>query len=157
VLAGCGACLYARSQGLGAAGSLVAGLGYMFAGKWMLHLLGAGHHTFAPIAWLPLVVYLLEQAIRRAAAGEVVLALLRAAWAGALFAVLCLGGQPQLSFYAGLFLALWTLGPALETAKNRRVAIVRWAGLGAWAAVWAIGLFAVQLLPTAEATRETTR
>ena len=75
-----------RGQGLGTAGALVAGIGYMFGGKWMLHLLGAGHQTFAPIAWLPLIVLLLEQAIRRAGRGEVVAALLRAAWAGALIA-----------------------------------------------------------------------
>jgi len=160
VVAGWGAYAYARSQGLGVAGSLVAGIGYMFAGKWMLHLLGAGHHTFAPIAWLPLVVLLMEQAIRRSGRGEVVAALLCAAWGGAVFGVLCLGAQPQLTFYAGLFLALWTLGPALEAApawRRRLPALARWAGLGAWAALWALGLFAVQLLPTAEAAKETTR
>jgi type IV secretory pathway VirB2 component (pilin) len=159
IVAGWGAYAYGRSQGLGVAGGLVTGLGYMFAGKWMLHLLGAGHHNFAPLAWLPLIVLLLEQAIRRAARSEVVAALLRAAWAGGLFGILCLGGQPQLSFYAGLFLALWTLGPALETSAGgrRSAALARWAGLGVWAALWAVGLFAVQLLPTAEATQWTTR
>ncbi len=160
VVAGWGAYAYGRSQGLGGAASLVTGLGFMFGGKWMLHLLGAGHQTFAPIAWLPLIVLLLEGALRRAGRGEVVSALLRAAWAGAVLGVLALGAQPQLTFYAGLFLALWTLGPALEgarTGRRRLAALARWAGLGVWAAAWAVGLFAVQLLPTMEAARESTR
>jgi hypothetical protein len=160
IIAGWGAYAYARSQGLGTAGSLVTGLGYMFAGSWMLHLLGAGHHPFAPVAWLPLAVLLLERAVRRAGRGEVVAALLNAAWGGAVFGVLCLGAQPQLTFYAGAFLAVWLLGPALEGAatwRRRAAALARWAGLGCWAGLFAVGLFAVQLLPTAEATRLTTR
>jgi hypothetical protein len=160
IVAGWGAFAWARSQGLGFAGSLVTGLGYMFAGAWMLHLLAAGHHPFAPIAWLPWVVLLMEQAVRRARRGEVVAALLRAAWGGAVFGVLCLGAQPQLTFYAGAFLAVWLLGPALEGASTWRArggALAQWAGLGCWAGLWAVGLFAVQLLPTAEAARLTTR
>src|SRR5207244_4280002 len=91
ILAGWGAHAWARSHGLGGAGALVTALGTMFAGKWMLHLLTAGHHTFAPLAWLPLVVLLLEQAMRRAGSGEVTASLLRAGWGGAVFGVLCLG------------------------------------------------------------------
>ena len=54
---------------------------------------------------------------------------------------------------------VWLLGPAFATARGgkRGAALLRWAGLGVWAAVWAVGLFAVQLLPTAEAAKETTR
>jgi hypothetical protein len=160
IIAGWGGYAWARSHGLGTAGSLVTGSGCMFAGAWMLHLLTAGHHPFAPFAWLPWVVLLMEQAMRRAGRGEVVAALLCAAWGGALFGVLALGAQPQLTFYAGGFLAVWLLGPALEGAsawRNRGRALACWAGLGAWAGLWAVGLFAVQLLPTAEATRLTTR
>jgi hypothetical protein len=160
IIAGWGAYAYARSQGLGVAGALVCGIGYMFAGKWMLHLLGAGHTIFAPIAWLPLGLLLLEQAFRRGERGELVAALLWAAWAGGLFGLLALGAQPQLTIYAGIFLALWTFGSVLEAAptwRQRLPALARWAGLGAWAALWALGLFAVQLLPTAEAAPETTR
>jgi hypothetical protein len=160
VIAGWGAYAWARAQGLQTAGALVAGLGFMFGGKWMLHLLLAGHHTFAPIAWLPLVTLLLEGAVHRAGRGQVVAALLGATWAGALLGVMALGAQPQLTFYAGLFLAAWTLGPALEGVGVRRHlpgALARWAALGAWAGAWAAGLAAVQLLPTAEAARETSR
>jgi hypothetical protein len=160
VIAGWGAYAYARSRGLGMGGSLVTGLGYMFAGKWLLHLLGGGHHTFAPIAWLPVVLLLMNAALVRAGRGQIVAALLCATWGGAVFGVLCLGTQPQLTFYAGLFLAVWLLGPAFQgtrTRAERAAALGRWAGLGAWAAAWAIGVFAVQLLPSAEAAKETTR
>jgi hypothetical protein len=159
VVAGWGAFTYARTQGLNPLPALVTGLGTMFAGKWMLHLLGAGHYNFAPLAWLPWVVLLLEQGLRWAGAGQVAKALLCAAWGGAVFGVLALGAQPQLTFYAGLFLVLWTLGPALESVPRglKGQALLRWAGIGTWAALWAVGVFAVQLLPTAEATRETTR
>jgi hypothetical protein len=105
-------------------------------------------------------VLLFESALRRAGRGEAVAALARGAWAGAALGALALGAQPQLTFYAGLFLALWTLGPALEGARagrGRAAALARWAALGAWAAAWAFGVFAVQLLPTAEAARESTR
>jgi hypothetical protein len=168
ILAGCAACAYARGQGLGPFAAGVAGLGYMFAGKWLLHLLGGAHVTFAPLAWLPLVLLALEQALGRAGRGEAAAALAWGAGAGLIFGVAVLGAQPQLPFYAGLFVALWTLGPVLEQAgflggggarSRRRTAgaLLRWVGLGAWAALWAVGLAAVQLLPTLEATRETSR
>src|SRR6266446_810485 len=35
---------YARYRGLGPAAALVAGIGFMFAGKWLLHVLAGGHY-----------------------------------------------------------------------------------------------------------------
>ena len=104
-----GWCMFAlaRGEGLGTTASLVAGIGYMFAGKWLLHLLAGGHTILAPLAWLPLVVLLLEGAVRQGS-------FLRATGAGAAFALIVLGTHPQVTFYAGLFLALWSLGPCLE-------------------------------------------
>jgi hypothetical protein len=136
----------------------VAAVGYMFAGKWLLHLLAGGHTILAPLAWLPLAVLLLDGAVRRGS-------FLRATAAGTAFALVVLGTHPQVTFYAGLFLAVWTLGPALERAgylgagPGQRSArpIVTWAVLGAWAAVVAVALSAVQLLPALEAAPETTR
>src|SRR5262249_52877386 len=69
------------------------------------------------------------------------------------FALVILGTHPQWTFYAGLFLALWTLGPARDEAGG----LVRWAGYGAWAAALALALAAVQLLPTLEAAALSTR
>jgi len=152
---------YARSQNLTRTGATIAALGYMFAGKWMLHLLLAGHSMFIGIAWLPLVALGLERSIRRGS-------LVSATWAGAAFAMIVLATHPQLTFYAGLFLAVWTLGTALELAgflgaegsrswRRTGLALGRWLVLGAWLALVAVGLAAVQLLPTFEAVRWTSR
>jgi hypothetical protein len=161
LVAGWGMYAYSRSQGLGVVGGLVSAIGFMFAGKWMLHLLGAGHYTTIGLAWLPLVLLCLDQAIRR---GSV----LWGTWAGGLFALVILGTQPQWSFYAGVFIALWTLGTALENAgyfgtapaqRPRRTvaALASWLGWGAWTAALALALSAVQLLPTLEAAAESSR
>jgi hypothetical protein len=160
VIAGWGTYQCARGQGLGVAAALVAAGGFMFAGKWMLHLLAAGHYVTVGLAWLPWVLLLLEGAIRRHSFA-------RATAAGAVFALVVLGTHPQWTFYAGLFLALWTLGPALEVGgafddeprRWRRMAgaLARWAGYGAWAAALALALAAVQLLPTLEAAALSTR
>jgi hypothetical protein len=152
---------YARSQDLGQPGALVAAIGYMFAGKWLLHLLGGGHYITIGLAWLPLVVLCLERAIRR---GSVIWA----TGAGGAYGLLALGTQPQWTFYAGLFLALWTLGTALKEAgyldgvgpRSRRrttFLLLRWAGLGAWTAVLGAALAAVQFLPTLEAAGQSMR
>jgi hypothetical protein len=155
ILAGWGMFGYASNQGLGRAGSLVAAVGYMFAGRWMLHLLVGGHYIVVGLAWLPLVLLLLERSIREGSFSWATLA-------GAVFALLFLGTQPQWTFYAGIFLALWTLGTALEQAgllgdAGKRsstalgMALARWLMCGAWLLVVAVGLSAVQLLPTSEA------
>ena len=69
VIAGWGTFAYVRFRGLGVMGSLVAAVGFMFAGKLLLHLLLAGHYFFAPVAWLPLVLLGLEAAICAAEPG----------------------------------------------------------------------------------------
>src|SRR5262245_20879766 len=55
---------YARHRGLFLLPALVAAVGYMFAGRWMLHLLGGGHYITIGLAWLPLVLLCLDRAIR---------------------------------------------------------------------------------------------
>lgn len=146
---------YASSQGLGQLGALVAAFGYMFAGKWLLHLLAGGHYPMLGLAWMPLVLLFLERAIHRAS-------LLDATWAGCAFALIILGSHPQVTFFGGLFVGLWTLGPALETAgwfRERRLAplprslagaVGLWLGLGLWTVFLAASLAAVQLLPNIE-------
>jgi hypothetical protein len=152
---------YASYQGLKGPGALVAAIGYMFAGKWLLHILGGGHYNMVALAWLPLVLLWLEQAIRRRS-------LVRATWAGVAFALIVLGAFPYVTLYAGLFTALWTLGTALEDcgylggsgarSQLRTVlALSRWAGLGLWVALVAVALGAVQLLPGLESSAQSSR
>jgi hypothetical protein len=152
---------YARSQGLGETAALVAAFCYMFAGKWLLHLLAAGHYITIGLAWLPLVLLCLERAVRRRS-------VLYATWAGGVYGLLTLGTQPQWTFYAGIFLAMWTLGTALEQAgylggtgprsRWRTIgALGCWLGCGAWTAMLAVALAAVQFLPTLEAVGQSMR
>jgi hypothetical protein len=161
ILAGWCMFAYATHRGFGKAGALIAAVGYMFAGKWMLHVLAGGHYIVLGLAWLPLLVLLLEVAMRRGS-------MLRATWAGAVLALMILSMHPQITFYAGLFVALWTLGPALEQARvsadgvprpRRRTvfALGRWLGCGGWAVLVAVGLSAVQLLPSYEAAALSSR
>ncbi len=109
VAAGCCMFGYARSHGLGEIGAAAAGISYMFAGKWMFHLLDAGHTILIGLAWLPLVLLLLESAVRRGG-------LVRATAAGAAAGLMVLGTQPQWTFYSALLAAGLTLGTALESA-----------------------------------------
>ena len=152
---------YARWHGLGWAGAAAAAMSYMFAGKWMFHLLDAGHTILIGLAWLPLALLLLESAVRRGS-------LVRATAAGAAAALMVLGTHPQWSFYSALLAAGLTLGTALESAgwpggpgprsaRRTWAALGRWLGLGLWAALTAAALSAVQLWPTLEAASQATR
>jgi hypothetical protein len=148
-LAGAGMLLYARFRGLQPPAAFLAALGFMFAGKWLLHLLGGGHYILLGLAWLPFVLLAFEHAVREGS--------LRAATlAGVCFALLVLCTHPQWTFYSGLFVAAWSFGAVLEAGLSRR-ALLRWLGLGVWTAGIALALAAVQLLPTLEAARHSSR
>src|SRR5262249_5016057 len=151
----------ARHQGLRGPGAVAAAVGYMLAGKWLLHILAGGHYNMVPLAWLPLVLLWFEQALRRRN-------VFRATWAGAAFALIVVGAFPYVTLYAGLFIALWTLGTALEQSgylggrgarswRRTAKALGRWAFLGTWMALIAVPLGAVQLLPALDVTAETSR
>jgi hypothetical protein len=162
LLAGWFSYAYAREQGLSEPGALVAGAGWMFAGRWLLHLLAGGHYVLIGLAWLPLLLLCMERAIRRGSFGW-------ATAAGVVVALVILGTHPQWTFYAGLFVLLWTPATALEVAgwwggregvalaPSMRRALARWLLVGGWAAVVGVALAAVQLLPTAEAAGEAMR
>ncbi len=149
LVAGLSAYAYARWRGLGRPAALVTAAGFMFAGRWMLHLLAAGHYVVVGLAWLPLVLLALERAVGQGSAAW-------AAAAGAAYSLVVLGTHPQYTFYAGLLVALWSLGAALGR-NDRRRAVAVWAGCGALAVSVAAGLAAVQLLPTAEAAQLSSR
>jgi hypothetical protein len=153
VLGGLLAYAYGREEGLGPAGAFVTGAGYMLSGKWLLHLLPAGHTVVIGLAWLPLVLLCFDRSLRRHSLGW-------AAAAGAALALLMLGTHPQWIAYAGLFFVVWSLGTALEGARDRHSIVRvlgRWLGLGALTTVFALALAAIQLLPTLEATRHSCR
>lgn len=145
---------YARHRGLDPPAALIAGIGFMFAGKWLLHLLVGGHYNMIPIAWLPLVLLWLEQAIERRS-------VFRSVAAGAAFSLFILAAYPYVTLYAGLFVALWSLGVALDAEGWERPrwpqALTRWAGFGLGTVLVAVLLGAVQLLPSLEGARLASR
>jgi hypothetical protein len=126
----------------------------------LLYLLVAGQYVVVGLAWLPLVLWLLERAVGRGG-------FLAATWAGVALALVVLGSHPQLSFYAGLLIVLWTIPPALEPAGAPGPgvrswpaiarALGRWSGVLAWCVLVALSLVAVQFLPTLEGAAQTTR
>jgi hypothetical protein len=151
---------YARWRNLDTFPALVAATGYMFGGKWLLHILAGGQYIMIPLAWLPLVLLLLERSIRFGS-------LLAATWTGVVFSFVIVGTHPQMTLYAGTFVAFWTLGCAFEgrvgskltptTAARSLPVIFRWLLAGIWAIVIASGLSAIQLLPALDAVRESSR
>ena len=98
-------------DGLGGWSSTVAAVGFMLAGKWMLHLLLAGHYAFAGLAWLPWALLGLHRGLERRS-------VVAATWGGVAFGMLALGTHPQLTLYCGLFAAIWTLPFALEVTEG---------------------------------------
>ncbi len=156
IWAGWGMFAYARATGLGTAAGLVAAVGFMLAGKWMLHLLLAGHYAFAGLAWLPWTLLGLHGAIGRRS-------VVAASWAGVAFGMLALGTHPQLTLYCGLFVVIWTLPFALDAVGERVSAnpgsssLISWLALGLCAATIAGGVAAVQVAPTLEASRLASR
>ena len=151
---------YARSQGLNQTCAMIAALGFMFSGKWLLHLVQAAQYVVIGLAWLPLVLLLLERSLRGGG-------LRSATWAGAALALVVLSSHPQITFYAGLLIAFWTLPLALEQAgllgpapgrgPSSPNAVARWLLSVGWCCLVALALAAVQLLPTIEAGTQTTR
>lgn len=152
---------YAQGRGLTMLPALTAAVGYMFSGPWLSYLLLGGSYLTVGTCWLPLALLWLEEAVERRS-------MPRATAAGCVFALLILGAPPQLTFYAGVFLALWTLAPALENAgylggsgdrswPRTGTALGLWLGLGVWSVVVAAGLSAIQLLPTLELTAASSR
>lgn len=160
IVAGWGMYAYARRQGLGEAGAFVAALGFMFSGAWLLHML-AGGHFFVGLAWLPFVLIYLERAVRERS--------LKAATIAAIFyGLLSWSLHPQIAFYAGLFVALWAGGTALEDAgylggigptSHRRTlrSIVVCGVFGLWTAGLGLALTGAQLVPTLASAEGSTR
>ena len=140
---------YGQHAGLGELAAFATGAGYMLAPRWMMQLFLAGHTVTAGIAWLPLVVLCVERAIQRRSWR----------WAvggGVSYSFLVLGTHPQWTFYGSLLIGLWPLRLLVESS-TRRAMLMRWVVVEALVVVVAIGLCAIQLLPTLEAAGETSR
>jgi hypothetical protein len=86
--------------------------------------------------------------------------ILRACWAGAVFALMVVAAHPQLTFYAGVFAAIWTLGPLFDNQTDprfKRAFCIRWIICGSCTALSAVAIGAIQVLPMIEAAAQATR
>jgi hypothetical protein len=125
------------------AAALTAALAYMFSGYFMDRL-AAGHLTqIHSAAWLPWVFYLLERALESRRPRHYLLC-------GAVLGMQILAGEPQNSFYALLFAALYgVIRAGMQTGGKLRPTLrVGWCL--ALVPLVAFGLAAVQIVPALE-------
>jgi hypothetical protein len=153
LLAGLGMHAYARGRGLAPFPALVSAVGFMFGGKWLTHLLAAGHYVFLPLAWLPLLLLAVETSLRTRR-------LTPAVAGGVIGGVMVLGSHPQLLLYLAYLAPIISLEAFWPTAADSGKVVSK---LGRWVLTWSVvgvatlGLSAVQWLPSVELVRQTTR
>lgn len=145
-LAGAGMYACAKSFGLSRIEAGFAGLVYMLSGFMTVHAIHLV--MICQAAWFPIAVLLFRKALHERSAAAAVLA------GGVMFLITC-GGHIQITLYYFFFLFcyfLWELAHGFSAWKAEgllRGVLVR-VGLAAAVVIIAVGLSAVQLLPTAE-------
>ncbi|MBI2193873.1 MAG: hypothetical protein HYU36_17995 [Planctomycetes bacterium] len=127
--------------------ALLGALAFLFSGKWIMHLLVAGHLGFLPLAWMPWTLLAVDALARKpsgAATGVL---------AGCL-GILGVSLYPQLAFYSALLVAAyggWRLSSAPPAFRGILLGcLVAAAGLAGL-------LCAVQLLPAIESAKDSAR
>jgi hypothetical protein len=150
IAAGLSMFVYARHRDLQPFAALVAAVGFMFAGKWLLHLIQAGHYVFVPLAWFPWLLLCAERAIQRRR-------LRYAIAAGVLGAVIYTGSHPQLTLYMSLLVGILSLCAAVSSRPTAIGGIGWWLLTGVVGGCVTAGLAAVQLLPSLELAAATNR
>jgi len=148
-LAGVSMYLLARLLGASPFGAWLAGLTYAFCGYLFAHI----HHVslLCAAGWMPLVLYFVERACRRAVLPNAVLA-------GVCWAAAALCGHPQTLFHISLVVLFWvgwrwrgsvrSLGRAAHARATSVLLLTL--GLG-------FALAAIQLVPTAALARASPR
>jgi hypothetical protein len=154
-VAGVGMYLLARSWGVTVTGASIAALGYMLSGRLVAYAWGGVVNMLSATVWLPLVLLMFSRAVldpgRR-----------RVWWALAttmLLALQVLSGHPQETFFTVFVLlsfALWEAAHRRHSGAGFAAAAVP-LGIGIVSVVGAACVAAVQLIPTYEATRLSTR
>ena len=136
-----------RHVGASELAALFAGAAWLFSGVLWAHSLHLS--IIQSAAWLPLVLWAFDQCL---ATGK----MRWAAVAGVLLALVFLGGHPQVGAYVILVLAVWG---GLHTRPFARHGPEPGRALGFFALtlITAFGLAAVQLIPTGELVRLSTR
>jgi hypothetical protein len=143
LLAALGTWLYCRGRGISTAGSLLAAMVFAAAGPGVLRLL-AGHITIIhSAAWWPLILWLVDRCIRRPTIG-------RGCWLALALGTQFLAGFPMYTYAMALLIPAYLLVFAVRWEHPLQRRTFKLLGILFGAAVLAVGLVAVQLLPTAE-------
>jgi hypothetical protein len=152
LLAGVFFYLFMRRRQLGVGAALIGGLVFEWSGFMVGHLQHPS--IFCSVAWIPLLLYFLEDGMQRLAAGQPITS--RIIGASIVIAMQVLVGYPPVVFYSLLIAFLYTL---LRWITLRRQ------GAKLHRAIWLLGasvvaglcLSAVQLLPTLALSTESIR
>lgn len=135
---------YARHSRLSLTSSLFAGVGYMLCGFFVTQII---HSLMLYIvAWLPLVVLLLEKGFNRGRLSFFV-------GGGLILGFSVLAGHPQITFYEFLFLAAYSLWFWFHLPERKPKLL----GYACVAFLIAVGISVVQILPAAELSRQSAR
>ena len=149
VLAGLFTYIYAREIRLGHVGALVSALVFAFNG-FLLDYYDT-LEALRTMVWLPLILFFIERAL----AGRRT----NAVFAGVALGVCFLGGHAQYAFYVVLATLVYSFFKMFSRPDHlsRRRWLSRVWGTEVLMIVIAVGLFAVQLLPTYELSKLTAR
>lgn len=147
LLGGMGVLYWLRSWDFPAPARLAAALTFALAGKWMAHLLIPHHLVFAPLAWVPWQLGLIDRLWRRPRPLEAgVLALVTA--------MFVLGMHPQVALYSCTLGAVYAVWAGLRGPRASWTAPVAWLLV---AGVLAVGMTLAETIPTLEVARDTVR
>src|SRR5262249_46448908 len=138
VAAGIGMLVLGREIGLPVLPASLGAIVFMFSGFFWAH---ASHLTILQAAaWMPWLLAVQSRALRRRSVGWTLAG-------GGLFAVMLLGGPPQIALYLGLALGLFAAFAMAQPGSSWRHRLV---ALAATAAIMllGLGLAAPQLAPT---------
>jgi hypothetical protein len=143
--------IFVRSLAIGKAGGLLAAVIFTYNGFFAAHLY-AGHLTFVQnYVWIPLIFFYLYKFLNTSDFRYVVLS-------GLFIGIQILGGFPQIAFYtifAAILFGTYSIGIRLRQSK-RTTTLKLCAGM-VTIVFLGFALAAVQVLPTGEFTRLSTR
>jgi hypothetical protein len=142
IIAGYAMYLLVQEFGLERGYALFAGVAYMLSGFMIMQVI---HQTFVcQVAWTPLILLALHRALRRRSVFWMILA-------GIVLGHSILAGSPQFTVYVLLLLFGYFLFELVPVVRAKNVsAAVRMSMLAGGMIVVALGITALQLLPTQE-------
>lgn len=143
--------LFLRDIGLRRLGSLAGAITFGFCGFMVAHL---GHMPMVPVAsWIPLILL----AVRRAFINQTLTGWAWAITAGLIMTMSLFAGHVQIFAYGLIAAGLLALYLLLSGGAVRRERLVPWAAKGALMLTLALGIGAVQLIPSLELSNQSIR